>query len=59
MATIDPFSLLSVRVGEASRMIGIGRTKLYELIKAGDVETVKIGRATLITMRSLRGLIER
>ena len=59
MATIDPARLLSVRVGEASRMIGIGRTKIYELIKAGDLETVKIGRTTLVTMRSLRRLIER
>ena len=40
-------------------MIGIGRTKLYELISTGDLETIKIGRATLITMRSLRKLIER
>ena len=55
----QPAPLLSVRVGEASRMIGIGRTKLYELIKAGDVETVKIGRATLVTMRSLRRFVER
>lgn len=59
MATIDPARLLSVRVGEAGRMIGIGRTKIYELIKAGDLETVKIGRTTLVTMRSLRRLIER
>jgi Helix-turn-helix domain len=59
MATIDPTPMLSVRVADASRMIGIGRTKLYELIKAGDLETVKIGRATLVTMRSLRRLIER
>ena len=59
MATIDPAPLLSVRVGEASWMIGIGRTKIYELIKAGDLETVKIGRATLVTIRSLRRLIER
>ena len=59
MTTIEPAPLLSVRVGEASRMIGIGRTKLYELFKAGDLETVKIGRATLVTMRSLRRLIER
>lgn len=59
MTTIDLALLLSVRVGEASRMIGIGRTKIYELIAAGDLETVKVGRATLITMRSLRQLIER
>ena len=59
MATIHPAPLLSVRVGEASRMIGTGRIKLYELINAGDLETVKVGRATLVTMRSLRRLIER
>ena len=59
MTTIDPAPLLSVRVGVASRMIGIGRTKLYEMIKAGDLETVKVDRATLVTMRSLRRLIER
>lgn len=59
MGTINPTPLLSVRVGEASRMIGIGRTKLYELINAGDLEKIKIGRATLITVRSLCQLIER
>ena len=40
-------------------MIGIGRTKLYELIHAGDLEAVKLGRATLITVSSLRRLIEK
>jgi hypothetical protein len=59
LATINPIPLLSVRVGEASRMIGIGRTKHYELINAGDLGTVKIGRATLVTMRSLRRPIKR
>jgi excisionase family DNA binding protein len=55
--TNDSTPPLAVRVREATRMIGLGRTKLYELIKAGDLETVKIGRATLITMRSLSDLV--
>jgi len=50
---------LTVRIPEALRLTGIGRSKLYELIKSGDVETVKIGTATLVTMASLRRLVER
>lgn len=57
MKLADPLPLLAIRVPEACRMIGIGRTKLYELIRAGDLETVKLGRATLITVSSLRRLI--
>lgn len=32
----------------------IGRTKLYELVGAGDLELVKLGRKSVITGRSLR-----
>jgi len=40
-------------------MIGISRTKLYELIGTGEVETIKLGRATLVLVESLRALVER
>ena len=50
---------LCVRVGVAARMIGIGRTKFYELINAGEVETIKLGTATLIPTASLAALVER
>ena len=59
MKLADPLPLLAIRVHEACHMIGIGRTKLYELIRAGDLETVKLGRATLIPVSSLRRLIEK
>ena len=49
--------LMAIRVPEACRTINIGRTKLYELIHAGDLDVVKVGRATLITVSSLRRLI--
>ncbi len=48
---------LAVRIPDAVRMTGIGRSKLYELIAAGDIETVKIGRCTLVPMESLRELL--
>ena len=50
---------IAVRILEAVRLTGIGRSKLYELIASGDIETVKIGSCTLIPMASLRALIER
>ena len=54
-----PLEPLTVRIPVAIRLTGIGRSKLYELIRSGEVETVKIGTATLVTMASLRRLVER
>lgn len=54
-----PIEPLTVRIPVAIQLTGIGRSKLYELIKAGNVETVKVGTATLVTMASLRRLVER
>lgn len=59
MSGHQPVEPICVRVNDAARMIGIGRTKLYELIATGEVETVKIGKATRITTASLRGLVDR
>jgi excisionase family DNA binding protein len=50
---------ITVRILEAVRLTGIGRSKLYELIASGEIETVKIGSCTLIPIASLHGLIER
>ena len=54
-----PFEPLTVRIPIAIKLTGIGRSKLYELIKSGEVETVKIGTATLVKVASLRRLTER
>lgn len=48
---------LAVRIPEACRMIGIGRSKLYELIAEGAVHVVKIGSITVIPVTQLRALI--
>ena len=58
-ATIPlPIEPLSVRIPVAVQLTGIGRSKLYELIAAGEVETVKVGASTLVTVASLKQLIE-
>lgn len=48
---------LAVRVPEACRMIGIGRSKLYELIADGTIEVVKIGSITVIPVAQLRAIV--
>lgn len=50
---------ITVRIPEAIRLTGIGRSKLYELIGSGDLEVVKIGNCTLIPVASIHALIER
>jgi excisionase family DNA binding protein len=50
---------LCVRVSVATGMIGVGRTKFYELIAAGEIEAIKLGNATLIPTASLQALIDR
>lgn len=59
MTALPPPDPICVRVNEAARMIGVGRTKLYEMIAAGEIETVKLGKATRITTASLHDLVRR
>lgn len=43
-------------INEAAAWLGIGRTKLYELLshRGGPIPTVMIGRAVRVPMQSLR-----
>jgi excisionase family DNA binding protein len=49
---------LIIRIPDACRMIGVGRSKLYELLAAGEIEAVKIGARRLILLASLREFVE-
>lgn len=48
---------VSTSINNAARAIGIGRTKLYELIADGQLEVVKIGRRTLVRTASIEALV--
>ena len=50
---------IAVRVPEAARLIGLSRSRLYELMRRGEVEYVKVGGATLIPYEGLRAFIAR
>jgi len=57
MSGHQPVEPICVRINDAARMIGVGRTKLYELISCGELETVKIGKATHVTTLSLHRFV--
>ncbi|USA62911.1 helix-turn-helix domain-containing protein [Qipengyuania citrea] len=48
-----------MRVPEACRYLGIGRSTLYVLIGKGEIEVIKLGSSTLVLTASLRALVER
>lgn len=49
---------LAYSVHDACRVSSIGKTRLYQLIAEGRLESRKIGKRTLIPAASLRALIE-
>lgn len=49
---------LSVRIPIALSMTGLSRSKFYELVQEGEIETVKVGRSTLVIVASLRTFLE-
>jgi len=56
---ILPTEPLGVRVADAVKLTGIPRSTLYELIGAGEIDTVKIGRSRFILYASLKRLFEK
>jgi excisionase family DNA binding protein len=54
-----PFSQrLSCTIDEACQATSLGRTKLYELIGAGQLATTTVGRRRLVIVRGLLSLLE-
>lgn len=47
-----------ISIDELCGVLSIGRTKIYELISAGNLDVLKIGRRTLVTLESVDRLIE-
>ena len=50
---------LLLTVPEAADTLGIGRSVVYELLLAGELTSVKIGRARRIPMRTLEEFVAR
>lgn len=50
---------LAVKPAKAEKILDIGHTRLFALLKAGELEFYKDGSSTKITIRSINAYIER
>lgn len=44
---------------DAARALGVGKTKLFELLKDGDLESCQIGRRRLVAVESIHAFADR
>ena len=50
---------LLVKPADAARMLGCGRTRIYELVNAREIDLFRDGRSRKITVASIRRYIKR
>jgi len=50
---------LLLRPEEAARELGIGRSKTYDLLRRGEIPSIRIGRSVRVHASKLREWIER
>jgi len=49
---------LTCTVKEALAALSLGRSKFYELVGAGEIDTIKVGTRTLVKVASLLRVVE-
>lgn len=55
MTEIQP---LAVKVSDAMKITGVGRTRAYELVSSGAWPSIRLGRRVLIPVAGLKAWIE-
>jgi excisionase family DNA binding protein len=50
---------IAASINETAKALSLGRTSIYALIREGRLETVKLGRRTLVKVDSIRRLLDR
>ena len=46
-------------MSDAARVLSVGRTKMYELVGAGEIEVVHIGRSARVPVAAVEEFVER
>ena len=53
---VNKMESLLISIPDAAKALGLGRSKIYELISENRLETVTIGRRRLVRVESVRAL---
>lgn len=56
-AGASPVQAILTSINDAARALNLGRTSIYALIREGRLETVKMGRRTLVKVDSIHRLV--
>lgn len=56
---MDKFDRLLLRPIEAAEAIGIGRSKIYELLASGELPSIRIGGSVRVPVDALHAWIDR
>ena len=51
--TTAPAAALTANPDRAAELIGLGRTKTYELIRTGELRSLKVGRRRLVPLEAI------
>jgi excisionase family DNA binding protein len=49
---------ITLTVEEAGTRLGISRTLAYELVRRGEIPSIRLGRRVLVPIRALERLVE-
>ena len=50
---------LAIRVSEAARLLDIGRSKCYDLIKTGVLPSIRVGKTVRVPLAALNAWVAR
>ncbi len=50
---------LAVRVPEAARLLDIGRSKCYDLIRRGELPAIRVGKSLRVPLVALTAWVEK
>jgi hypothetical protein len=59
MQYLDPSDRITATIPEFRRLSGIGRSRIYELLDAGELDSIYVGARRLIVIDSYRRLLAR
>jgi excisionase family DNA binding protein len=48
----------TLSIKETRKALGLGRTTIYKLLAKGQLDHVKVGRRTLVTVNSIEMLVD-
>jgi hypothetical protein len=58
VAVIQPVEPVALTIPNAQRMTGIGRTRLYDLMGSGAIDSIKVGKRRLVLVASIHRFVE-